>query len=275
MRTGLKLPDAYALATAVHAEKSGHGDVAWRASTRRSSRPTRRSTASARDHRVGRLLSRRSVQPHERPVCTSEGTSVNAAVSRRRRRRSRGPTDLTHPLVAEPAEPLDERRERDALDRIEVHDRGARHGSSPGSSSTSLGIPRIVVVHGPISARRSRGIAASRDSTTTGRRPISGSSHHQTSPRVGRAVTTRRRPRETRRGRPTRRRLERKAVVRRVGGIDLDRAIAGEEGAERLVDESRIVHPGPRLARRGEQCSSTVVLILDRAMPLLYHRCGT
>lgn len=26
-RTGLKLPDAYALATAIHAEKRGHGDV--------------------------------------------------------------------------------------------------------------------------------------------------------------------------------------------------------------------------------------------------------
>ena len=27
IRTGLKLPDAYALATAIHAEKRGHGDV--------------------------------------------------------------------------------------------------------------------------------------------------------------------------------------------------------------------------------------------------------
>lgn len=27
VRTGLKLPDAYALATAIHAEKRGHGDV--------------------------------------------------------------------------------------------------------------------------------------------------------------------------------------------------------------------------------------------------------
>jgi hypothetical protein len=41
-------------------------------------------------------------------------------------------------------------------------------------------------VHGAISARLSLGIAASRDSTRTGLRPISGSSHHQTSPLDGR-----------------------------------------------------------------------------------------
>lgn len=65
-------------------------------------------------------------------------------------------------------------------------------GSSPGSSATSLARPRTVVVHGAISARRSCGIAASRDSTTTGRRPIPGGSHHHTftSPRnVGHPVT--------------------------------------------------------------------------------------
>ena len=78
-------------------------------------------------------------------------------------------------------------------------------GSSPGSRTTSLGMPRMVVVHGATSARPSRGIATSRDSTTTGRGPISGSSHHQSSPRRGRSVTTRRRPNETTRGRPTRR----------------------------------------------------------------------
>ncbi len=86
-------------------------------------------------------------------------------------------------------------------------------GSAGGSRSTSVGIPRIVVVQGPISARRRRGIAASRESTTTGRRPISGSSHHQTSPRAGSAVTTSRRPPGRRRGLPTRR--FRRAGVRR------------------------------------------------------------
>ena len=63
-----------------------------------------------------------------------------------------------------------------------------RTGSSPGSRMTSLARPRIVVVHGAITARRSRGIAASRDRTTTGRRPISGGSHHQSSPRKGRVL---------------------------------------------------------------------------------------
>src|SRR5713101_1898341 len=76
-------------------------------------------------------------------------------------------------------------------------------GSSPGSRATSLGRPRTVVVQGAIKTRRSLGIAASRDRTTTGRRPISGSSHHHTSPRAGRAVMTRPQRRETTQGRPT------------------------------------------------------------------------
>ena len=54
----------------------------------------------------------------------------------------------------------------------------------------SLTSPRMVVVHGAIRARRCLGITASRDRTTTGRRPTSGSSHHQTSPRAGGALTT-------------------------------------------------------------------------------------
>ncbi len=77
-------------------------------------------------------------------------------------------------------------------------------GSSSGSKATSLASPRIVVVHGAISARRNRGIAASRDNTTTGRRPISGGSHHHTSPRLGRSVIARPR-REMTQGHPTRR----------------------------------------------------------------------
>jgi len=44
-------------------------------------------------------------------------------------------------------------------------------GSEPGSRTTSLASPRMFVVHGATSARSSRGIAASRESTTTGRRP--------------------------------------------------------------------------------------------------------
>lgn len=77
-------------------------------------------------------------------------------------------------------------------------------GSSPGSSTTSLGSPRIVVVQGATRVRRNRGIAASRDSTTTGLRPISGSSHHQTSPRDGNGLMKRRPPDGRNPRRPTR-----------------------------------------------------------------------
>lgn len=62
-------------------------------------------------------------------------------------------------------------------------------GSSPGSRSTSLGNPRTVVVHGATIDLPRRGMAASRESTTTGRRPMSASSHHQSSPRAGRGLT--------------------------------------------------------------------------------------
>jgi len=76
-------------------------------------------------------------------------------------------------------------------------------GSSSGSRTTSLASPRIVVVHGATSARRSRGMAASRESTTTGRRPISAISHHHNSPRIGNALTRRRPLAERTPGRPT------------------------------------------------------------------------
>ncbi len=66
---------------------------------------------------------------------------------------------------------------------------GRGTGSTPGSSTTSLARPLMVVVQGATTARRSLGIAASRDRTMTGRRDSSGSSHHHTSPRKGRDVT--------------------------------------------------------------------------------------
>lgn len=53
-------------------------------------------------------------------------------------------------------------------------------GSSPRSNRTSLASPRMVVVHGAVNVRRSLGMAASRERTTTGRRDISGSPHHHT-----------------------------------------------------------------------------------------------
>src|ERR1035437_11008408 len=78
-------------------------------------------------------------------------------------------------------------------------------GSSPGSRTTSLGRLRIVVVHGATNVRRNRGMAASRENTTTGLLCISGNSHHQSSPRCGIGVTKRRHQRETPQGSPTHR----------------------------------------------------------------------
>ena len=83
-------------------------------------------------------------------------------------------------------------------------------GSFPGSRRTSLGRFRMLVVHGAMSARRWRGMTASRDKMTTGLRPISGISHHHTSPRAGRSVMRPQPPVGTRPSLPTRR-------VRRAG----------------------------------------------------------
>ncbi len=104
-------------------------------------------------------------------------------------------------------------------------------GSSPGSSTTSLASPRMVVVHGATSARRCRGMTASRDSTTTGRRPISAISHHHTSPRAGTAVTTLPRPVETLPGPPTR--LVHRAGARRRRRSSHPPRPNGSEPAER------------------------------------------
>lgn len=98
---------------------------------------------------------------------------------------------------------------RDPIEILSTESRFATQvlgtGSSPASNSTSLSKPRMVVVQGATSVRLSRGITTSRDSTKTGRRPISGSSHHQISPRTGSWVTMPRLPRETKPDRPTRR----------------------------------------------------------------------
>jgi len=77
-------------------------------------------------------------------------------------------------------------------------------GSSPGSKMTSLGNSRMVVVQGATNARPRRGMATSRDRTTTGRRPMSGSSHHHSSPRRGMLLTWPLPPNGTRPGRPSR-----------------------------------------------------------------------
>ncbi len=86
-------------------------------------------------------------------------------------------------------------------------------GSSPGSRRTSLGRPRMVVMQGAMSARRWRGMTASRDRTTTGLRPISPISHHHASPREGKSVATPRPPVGTRTSLPIRR--ARRAGARR------------------------------------------------------------
>ena len=78
-------------------------------------------------------------------------------------------------------------------------------GSSAGSRTTSLASPRIVVVQGATRALLSRGMAASLDRTTTGRREISGSSHHHTSPLRGRSIKKRKLLLGRTVGRPTRR----------------------------------------------------------------------
>src|SRR5947207_8252483 len=52
--------------------------------------------------------------------------------------------------------------------------------------------------------------------------------------------------------------VERDAVVCRIRRIDLDRAVAGEERAERLIDERGIRKLGTRPAGRGQQ------LLVDR-----------
>ena len=129
-------------------------------------------------------------------------------------------------------------------------------GSTSGSRTTSLLRPRMVVVHGATSARRSRGIATSRDNTTTGRRPICGGSHHHTSPRNGTAIsslrpllgTTRDRPiRQAHRagGRHTRRTP--RPVQRRggAGGMtEAPRRSRPRQGAHRMLVE--LGREGPR-----------------------------
>jgi hypothetical protein len=151
------------------------------------------------------------------------------------------------------AETLDECSEGDARDPVRLTTDARGMGSSPGSSSTSLGIPRIVVLHGPTSARRSRGIAASRDRTTTGRRPTSASSHHHTSPRGGNAVRMPRPPPGTRQGLPTR--LPRRPGACRTPCKRRRSRLRGgaRRGGERLVEERRICQLRARLSRTREQ----------------------
>ncbi len=147
-------------------------------------------------------------------------------------------------------------------------------GSSAGSRTTSLWRPRIVVVHGAINARPSRGIAASRDSTTTGRRPTSGSSHHQISPRRGWS-RSRRGFAERSQVTPLILVVERHRVVRGVASVDFSHALARDEGLERGVQQRGIVQiaacrAGARkevLIHRGAHTSTRHAI----SMPWLCH----
>ena len=116
-----------------------------------------------------------------------------------------GGADLSHPRVAQPSDARHEHAQRHALDRVEVD----------GASTTDRVLARLEDHLAGQAANRGRTRGNERSpkpryrgvarSTTTGRRPISGGSHHQTSPRIGMAVMLRRPPGGTTRDRPIRR----------------------------------------------------------------------
>ncbi len=122
-------------------------------------------------------------------------------------------------------------------------------GSSPGSGTTSLTSPRIVVVHGATSARRWRGITASRDRTTTGRRPISAISHHQSSPRAGTALKRLTRPVGTTPSHPIH-------LARRAGARHRRRSLRRprRNGSE-LAEQSELRPPARRPSSRTARCA--------------------
>ena len=150
-------------------------------------------------------------------------------------------------------------------------------GSSAGSTTTSLARPRIVVVQGAMSVRLSRGMAASRESTTTGRRPTSGSSHHHTSPRAGRGLTltTLPPPLETRPDRPKHQAPERVLVVDGVGSVDLGGTMPVDSAASAWSKRAASVNGESVRRALAKRFSSTVVLTLVLAMPGLCHTYAT
>lgn len=143
--------------------------------------------------RGGRRAHPRAPAPETKPGQWQSTATESASQTARMRSSPRRPSRLTRT----PTDTLS------TESRLTAHSRGT--GSTPGSSTTSLGSPLMVVVHGAITARPSRGIATSRLNTTTGLLPISGSSHHQSSPRRGWSVTTRQRLNGTTQDRPTHR----------------------------------------------------------------------
>ena len=154
----------------------------------------------------------------------------------------KGGADLAHSGVAQTPEPADEDRDRDAFDRVEVHCRTPRH--------------RVVAWFehdfADESSNRCRAwrhecAAMSRDRTTTGRRPISAISHHQTSPRAGIALTTLPRLVGTTPGRPIR--LARRVGARRRRRSSRQPRRSGGELAERREPRPRAQRLSSRTAR--------------------------
>jgi hypothetical protein len=99
-----------------------------------------------------------------------------------------GVADPPHAGVGQLSEPFDEDRDRDDPDGVHV-DHAAWGRRVLVRFETDLA-HKAADRGGATSARRFRGITASRARTTTGRRSISAISHHQRSPRAGYVVTT-------------------------------------------------------------------------------------
>lgn len=154
-------------------------------------------------------------------------------------------------------------------------------GSSLGSRTTSVDSPLTLVVQGATMIRPRRVIAASRESTTTGRRPISGGSDHHTSPRCGSAVTICERRRATTRGRPTRR--ARRADARRRPGTGrrslLHAAIAAALRAQHPAGTRHSSMPAGRVLRQAARCRLSCSPVLsschNRSMNVLHVRSGS
>ena len=209
--------------------------------------------AHAGDGSVARTIERPCRNPCERSALTVDGDLE-------------GGTDLAHPAVAQPPDAVDEHGDRDALDRVEVD--GAETGHR------IVGRIEHDLARQPADRGRARrdecatqpGIAASRDRTTTGRRPICGNSHHQISPRSGVGISSPQQPRGTTRDRPIVGLVDRHIVVGAVGIVDLRGAMSQQQRSQRLIDDGGIGLAGQGRPRRGQQ-----VLVDRRAHPHSAH----
>jgi len=158
-----------------------------------------------------------------------------------------GRADLTHPGVGQPAEPVDQNRDRDAFDRVQVDRRPPGDGVLTRFEENLAGEPSNRCRARRDECPSGRGITASRERITTGRRPISAISHHHTSPRAGNTLTKRPRPVATTPDRPTRpaRRL---GARRRRRNSRPPRRIGDEPAvAERLIDQGGVGNPRPQV----------------------------